>query len=163
MLSCVCSELGLSFADSAALFVRSDIKATIRCPERMPFNLHSSAGEVIVDKGATLTFQGCDVLTVASPTVAAQGPLPPGYVSGYFGESPGLVRFVDSRLLLPSEVRSAVLWLEQAAPPSPLFGALRPIRLRLGMILDWMLYLAFFAVLSVLGCVQCGRKENTRQ
>lgn len=103
-MACACSE-GLSWATSAPLFIPSLTHVTFRCPELTPMNLHSSSGECVVDEDATLTFVGCSVQSVATRSVAATGPVIPGFGDGYFGSSPGTVRFQNSRLLLPAEVR----------------------------------------------------------
>ena len=71
----------------------------------MPLHIYSSGGDVVVDEEAMLTFIRCSVQTVATRSVAATGPVIPGFGEGYFGSSPGTVRFENSRLLLPSEVR----------------------------------------------------------
>ena len=77
---------------------------TIECPQGLLLNVHSSRGGALVEEGAELTFVGCDVMTVASRAVAATGPMPIAYLDDYMGQSTGTLRFINSRLLLPSEV-----------------------------------------------------------
>ena len=84
---------------------------TIQCPEGLQLNVHSSRSAPLVEEGAELAFEGCDVMTVASRAAAATGPMPPAYLDDYMGASTGTLRFVNTRLLLPSEVSSPPLLL----------------------------------------------------
>lgn len=79
---------------------------TIECPQGFQLSLHSKGGRVMVEQGAELAFVGCDVMTVATRAAAATGPPPLAYTDDYFGTSRGTLRFLNSRLLLPSEART---------------------------------------------------------
>lgn len=98
-----CSS-GISFANSPPLIVQSNTNVTIQCPSLLRINLFSNSGTVLVDKGAYLTFQGCDVFTIASRGLATAADPPPRVSVGYFEDSAGVVRFVDSRYILSSAV-----------------------------------------------------------
>lgn len=85
--------------------VPSGIDLRFICPPRMPINLYSNNGTFVVAAGASLTFVGCDVQTVASRSDAATGPLAPSHMDAYLGDNRGAtLRFKNSRLLVPSEV-----------------------------------------------------------
>lgn len=111
-----CSE-GLSYEDSLPLVVESGTDVTIVCPVRNRVRLFSNLGKFQVARESTLTFEGCDVETVASPGAAASAPMPPDHLAGYFGDAAGAtVRFKNSRLLMPSEVLSHSTALCKPAP-----------------------------------------------
>lgn len=96
---------GISFAASSALIVPEGVSLSLVCPELLQVSLHSREGPPTVAAGATLTMNGCDVLTVSSRDAAASSPPPPEWSSSYFGSSSGTIRLENCRMLMPAEVR----------------------------------------------------------
>lgn len=80
---------------------------TIQCPSLHRINLFSPSGQVLIDQGAWLKFEGCDVFTIATRSLATAADVIPNLLNDYFGASSGTVQFTDSRFLMPSEVRTS--------------------------------------------------------
>lgn len=108
---CSCMHTANTRKTQRPMVCRAGRNVTIQCPEGLQLNVHSSRGAPLVEEAAELAFEGCDVMTVASRAAAATGPMPPTYLDDYMGASTGTLRFVNSRLLLPSEVSSPPLLL----------------------------------------------------
>lgn len=88
--------------------VPSGVNVTIECPQRLQVNLHSNSGTVLVDSNGWLIIVGCDLLTVATRSIAANAGIVPAFADSYFGSSRGDVLLKNSRMLMPSEVRHAL-------------------------------------------------------